>query len=72
MKFKMKFIYKVMIVLAVFIASLIFFSSGIKEMFFSGSANIVQMSAATLPTVTMEVGGTRLICCTAMYQTLMR
>lgn len=57
MKFKMKFIYKVMIVLAVFIASLIFFSSGIKEMFFSGSANIVQMSAATLPTVTMEVGG---------------
>lgn len=57
-KFKFRFIYKVLIVVAVFIAALVFFSSGIKENFFSSAAQTVAMQKPTLPTVSIDVDGT--------------
>lgn len=58
----MKFRYKVLIVLAVFIAALFFFSEDITETFFSTSASTVNMSDATLPTVTIDVNGCEINC----------
>ncbi|MBO4415356.1 MAG: hypothetical protein J5824_05170 [Lachnospiraceae bacterium] len=55
-KFKFKFIHKALIVLIVFIASLIYFGSGINERFFGNASDTVEMSAATFPTIYMQVG----------------
>lgn len=53
----MKFGYKVLIILCVFIGALAFFSGTIKESFFSGDARTTEMAEATLPTITIEVDG---------------
>ena len=53
----MKFRYKVLIIFGVFIASAIFFGSDITETMFSSAADTTVMSSATLPTVTIDVGG---------------
>ncbi len=53
----MKFRYKLLIVLAVFIAALIFFGEKINETIFSSSATTTLMSEATLPTISFDVDG---------------
>ncbi|MCR5323703.1 MAG: hypothetical protein K6E85_10595 [Lachnospiraceae bacterium] len=55
-RFKIRFIHKALIVLAVFIASLIYFGSGINERFFGNASDTVEMSAATFPTIYIQVG----------------
>lgn len=60
MKFKLKFIYKVLIVLAVFIGALIFFSGGIKETIFGERETLVDTKESTLPIIMMEVEGNRM------------
>jgi len=51
----MKFRYKVIVIIAVFIASVVFFGSDITETMFSSAADTTLMASATLPTVTIEV-----------------
>ena len=53
----MKFKYKVLIVLAVFIAAMVYFGSDISETIFGTQAATTLMSDPTLPTVSIEVGG---------------
>lgn len=53
----MKFKYKVLIVLAVFIGAMFYFGSDISETFFGTQAATTMMSDSTLPTVSIEVGG---------------
>lgn len=53
----MKFRYKLLIVLAVFIISLVIFGGGIRETLFQTSASVTTMSDATLPTVSIDVNG---------------
>lgn len=55
-RLRFKFIHKALIVLAVFIASLIYFGSGINERFFGNASDTVEMSAATFPTIYIQVG----------------
>ena len=56
----MKFRYRLLIVIAVFIAALIYFGGDIKETVFETSASTTPMSTATLPTVSFEVNGTEI------------
>lgn len=56
----MKFRYKVLIVLAVFIASLIYFGSDISETFFGTQAATTIMNDSTLPTVSIGVNGSEI------------
>ena len=60
MKRKFKFIYKVLIIFAVFMGALVFFSTGIKETIFGDEDDTVDMREATLPTILMEVNGNRM------------
>jgi len=53
----MKFRYKVIIILGVFIGSVLFFGADITENMFSSAAETTVMSSATLPTVTIDVDG---------------
>ncbi len=53
----MKFRYKLLIVIAVFIAALIYFGGDIKETVFETSASTTDMSGATLPTISFEING---------------
>lgn len=57
---KFKFIYKVLIVFAVFIGALVYFSGGIRETIFGNDLKLVDTRSATLPIVTMEVDGNRI------------
>ena len=50
----MKFRYRFMIVLVVFIAALIYFGGDIKETVFETSASTTPMSGASLPTVSLR------------------
>lgn len=59
-KRKFKFIYKVLIILAVFVVSLVYFSGGIQETIFRNDIKTVETRNATLPTVTLEVEGSRI------------
>ena len=52
----MKFRYKALIVLAAFIGGLVYFGSGINERFFGNASDTVEMSAATFPTIYIQVG----------------
>lgn len=53
----MKFGYKIVIFILIFIMSIVFFSGDITETLFSSAAETTTMSEATLPTVTIDVGG---------------
>ena len=53
----MKFRYRILIVLAVFIAAIIYFGGDIKETIFETSASTMQMSQASLPTISFDVNG---------------
>jgi len=57
---KFKLIYKILIILAVFVGSLIYFSSDITETIFGSDVKTVGMRGATLPVITMEVDGKRI------------
>ncbi len=52
-----RLIYKILLVVAVFIASLIFFGSGIKETLFNNEEDITTMKTASFPFISMEVAG---------------
>lgn len=52
----MKFRYKVLLIVGVFIASVVFFGSDITETMFSSAADTTPMTSATLPTITVKVG----------------
>ena len=52
-----RLIYKIMLVLAVFIGSLIFFGSGIKETLFENELRTTEMKEASFPYISMEVKG---------------
>ena len=52
----MKFRYRVLLVLATFIAALVYFGSDIHETFFGSASDTVRMSESTLPTIYMQVG----------------
>lgn len=57
---RFKFIYKLLIVLAVFVGALFYFGNDIHETIFGSDLQIVPMRGATLPTITMEINGNRL------------
>lgn len=57
---KFKFIYKVLIILGVFIGALFYFSGGIQETIFGNDLKLVDTRSATLPTITLEVDGNRI------------
>ncbi|MBP5332519.1 MAG: hypothetical protein J6Y89_11785 [Lachnospiraceae bacterium] len=52
----MKLIHKILIVIAAFIGALIYFESGINERFFGNASDTIAMSAATFPTISIQVG----------------
>ncbi|MBR4343062.1 MAG: hypothetical protein IKP88_10235 [Lachnospiraceae bacterium] len=54
---KVRLIYKILLVLAVFIGSLIFFGGGIKETLFDDEQATTTMRAASFPLISMEVSG---------------
>ena len=54
---KVRLIYKILLVLVVFIGSLIFFGSGIKENLFDHEQKNTTMKAASFPLISMEVSG---------------
>ena len=56
-KHRVRFIYKFLLVLSVFFASLVFFSSGIKESIFDNEKQTVTMKEASFPLISMEVEG---------------
>lgn len=56
----MKFRYKVLIVLAVFIGALGFFGGGVRQTLFPTAASVTPMSESTLPTISIDVGGIEL------------
>lgn len=56
----MKFRYKILIVLAVFIGALFVFSGGIKQTVFSTVAQTTDMEASTLPTISFVIQGVEL------------
>ncbi len=51
----MKLIHKILIVIVAFIAALVYFGSGINERFFGNASDTVPMSAATFPTIYIQV-----------------
>ncbi|MCR5430997.1 MAG: hypothetical protein K6E95_00395 [Lachnospiraceae bacterium] len=53
----MKFRFKVIIIVGIFIASVVFFGSDITETMFSSAADTTLMASAKLPTITIEVAG---------------
>ena len=59
-KHRVRFIYKFLLVLSVFFASLVFFSSGIKESIFDDEKQTVSMKEATFPLISMEVEGLKM------------
>ena len=54
---KVRIFFKILLVLAVFIASLVFFSSDIKETLFSEEQKVTAMKEASFPMISMEVSG---------------
>ena len=56
-KHRVRFIYKFLLVLSFFFASLVFFSSGIKESIFDNEKQTVTMKEASFPLISMEVEG---------------
>ncbi|MBR4145346.1 MAG: hypothetical protein IKU06_07795, partial [Lachnospiraceae bacterium] len=56
-KHRVRFIYKFLLVLSVFFASLVFFSSGIKESIFNNEKQTVTMKESSFPLISMEVEG---------------
>lgn len=59
-KHRVRFIYKFLLVLTVFLASLVFFSSGIKESIFDDENRTVTMKEASFPLVSMEIEGLKM------------
>ena len=53
-------IYKILLVLAVFIGSCLFFSSGVKETLFEDDQRTIAMKEATFPLITLEVEGEKM------------
>lgn len=53
----MKFRFRLLIVLAVFIGALAFFGGGVRQTLFSTTAMVVPMNNSTLPTVSIDVDG---------------
>lgn len=56
----MKFRYKVLIVLAVFIGALAFFGGGVRQTLFPTAAAVTPMNESTLPTISINVDGIEL------------
>lgn len=56
----MKFRYKVLIVLAVFIAALVYFGGGISKTLFPTVASVTTMNESSLPTISIDVDGIRI------------
>ena len=54
---KLSFVFKILVVLAVFIVSVIFFSSGVKENLFEDDSRTVAMKEASFPLVSFTVKG---------------
>ena len=53
-------IYKILLVLAVFTGSCLFFSSGVKETLFEDDQRTIAMKEATFPLITLEVEGEKM------------
>ncbi len=52
----MKFVYRILILLGVFIAALFFFGRDIPQYLFSAENEVVEMGEATFPVITIQVG----------------